>query len=728
MTRHSFTRTASLFLLAASLTATAQAQVFYTFTSGPGGDGFAWPASPTGIVDSDFFDTPDGIFIDNTTGNNVFFDSQYQVVGNGSRITGDALWGNPLDLNSGIISFDFNGLGFGGVQTLDFDFAWSEAGVPAVPDFVNFQVYDSDGRGTFDGFFLSDVFTGFGGGTGYEGTISLDASMFTDDDFNVDGGAFIDIELIEIYLDEITFGGNNSEFAIDNLATDGAGGPGGNGELFPSVSNGAIDVSGGSLGLSSLRGTGTVSLGVEVTNASGVATTFSTQIVPGGGLTDGGQISGQAIADGQSTFNPGLATLDRSQPTGTYESDITIINDGDPTDPDDTVTLSVNLLEAPLLSTTPDPVNVFLGEQATLTNAAAPVGGFRASVKFTNAIATTGPFSLISGFDEGTPVKPGEFAQATLLFNRFGQLSGTRTGQLIATVDMTTFAGINNDIEVLLDNAQPVTNQVWNLTYAHTDATADNANISTGFSYFQILGVNTFDVAATLIDGTSSKNQNFGMQIVPNPDPTSADLIGDAVDLIFGGGAGDQYTLQLTYEELALPAGATESDLQLLAFNTVSGQWEPAIDGNSAGTPFFFNGSYTDYLAGPGGGLFDAADLGAYGLDTLNNQVWAILDHASLFGVGVLTTALAGDLDGDGFVGINDLNIVLGNWNQNVPPANPLADPSGDGFVGIADLNVVLGNWNAGTPPASNAVPEPGTLAMLSLVGLTLLKRKNQTS
>jgi hypothetical protein len=87
--------------------------------------------------------------------------------------------------------------------------------------------------------------------------------------------------------------------------------------------------------------------------------------------------------------------------------------------------------------------------------------------------------------------------------------------------------------------------------------------------------------------------------------------------------------------------------------------------------------------------------------------------------------ALEGDLDGDGFVGINDLNIVLGNWNQNVPPANPLADPSGDGFVGIADLNLVLGNWNAGTPPAEGAaIPEPGTLALLTLGCVAMLRRR----
>ena len=336
---------------------------------------------------------------------------------------------------------------------------------------------------------------------------------------------------------------------------------------------------------------------------------------------------------------------------------------------------------------------------------------------------TTGPFTLVSDFDD-VRVLPGGSANATPGFNRFGQLSGTHTGTLSTSVTMTHYiVNAQVDFEVFLGFPEPVPDQTWSLTYTNVNATTDNANISTGFSYFHILGVNTFDVAATLEDGTSSKNQNVSMQIMPNPDPASAYLIGDAVDLIFGGGAGDQYTLQLTYEDGIIPGGALESELQLLVYNTVSGDWEPAIDGNSGGTPTFFSGSYADYLAGPGGGVFDAGDLGAYGIDTLNNHVWAVLDHASLFGVGILTTTLVGDLDGDGFVGINDLNIVLGNWNQNVPPANPLADPSGDGFVGIADLNVVLGNWNAGTPPASNAVPEPGTLAMLSLTGLALLKR-----
>jgi hypothetical protein len=90
-----------------------------------------------------------------------------------------------------------------------------------------------------------------------------------------------------------------------------------------------------------------------------------------------------------------------------------------------------------------------------------------------------------------------------------------------------------------------------------------------------------------------------------------------------------------------------------------------------------------------------------------------------------LTLGLPGDLNGDGFVGITDLNIVLGNWNQNVPPGDPLADPSADGFVGIDDLNTVLGNWNAGTPPVGvlGGIPEPSTLALLAVCGVSLAGR-----
>jgi len=88
-------------------------------------------------------------------------------------------------------------------------------------------------------------------------------------------------------------------------------------------------------------------------------------------------------------------------------------------------------------------------------------------------------------------------------------------------------------------------------------------------------------------------------------------------------------------------------------------------------------------------------------------------------------STIAGDLDGDGFVGISDLNIVLGNWNQIIPLGDiSSGDLDHDGFIGINDLNIVLGNWNSGTPPIGDeAIPEPSTLMLIAPMILCLSQR-----
>ena len=80
-------------------------------------------------------------------------------------------------------------------------------------------------------------------------------------------------------------------------------------------------------------------------------------------------------------------------------------------------------------------------------------------------------------------------------------------------------------------------------------------------------------------------------------------------------------------------------------------------------------------------------------------------------------------------MGVDDLNIVLINWNMIVDAGVWLVgDPTGDGFVGVDDLNIVLVNWNNGTPPGEAAsIPEPGTLAVLVL-GISALIRRRRSS
>ncbi len=108
-----------------------------------------------------------------------------------------------------------------------------------------------------------------------------------------------------------------------------------------------------------------------------------------------------------------------------------------------------------------------------------------------------------------------------------------------------------------------------------------------------------------------------------------------------------------------------------------------------------------------------------FGLDGLN-----ISRYPKLTIDYTVSAALDGDLNDDGFVGQDDLNIILGAWGHSVASGNwSMGDPSGDGFVGQDDLNEVLGGWGQGTPPpgfngAINTVPEPQAIHLLLMAGI----------
>lgn len=132
------------------------------------------------------------------------------------------------------------------------------------------------------------------------------------------------------------------------------------------------------------------------------------------------------------------------------------------------------------------------------------------------------------------------------------------------------------------------------------------------------------------------------------------------------------------------------------------------------------NGSYSSDARQYFGGRIAMARI----YDKVLTEAEILQNYESLSIVPTQGGPIDGDLDGDGFVGIADLNIVLGDWNQS-PPTDPRADQSGDDFVGIEDLNIVLGNWNAGVPPTSGAsVPEPASLIVMGLGGVACVRRR----
>ncbi|MFI4859549.1 MAG: PEP-CTERM sorting domain-containing protein [Phycisphaerales bacterium JB063] len=88
-----------------------------------------------------------------------------------------------------------------------------------------------------------------------------------------------------------------------------------------------------------------------------------------------------------------------------------------------------------------------------------------------------------------------------------------------------------------------------------------------------------------------------------------------------------------------------------------------------------------------------------------------------------LTLTQPGDIDGDGFVGAADLDVLLANWDSVVLPGQD-GDLSGNGLVDQADLDIVQANFGNGTPPG--VVPEPTSLLVLGLGGLALVTRRRR--
>lgn len=85
--------------------------------------------------------------------------------------------------------------------------------------------------------------------------------------------------------------------------------------------------------------------------------------------------------------------------------------------------------------------------------------------------------------------------------------------------------------------------------------------------------------------------------------------------------------------------------------------------------------------------------------------------------------AMPGDLDGDWAVGIEDLDILLAHWGQDVDAGVLLqGDTDGNGTVDQADLDLVISNWGDGVAPEV-VVPEPTGMLGLGAAMMLAFKR-----
>lgn len=147
---------------------------------------------------------------------------------------------------------------------------------------------------------------------------------------------------------------------------------------------------------------------------------------------------------------------------------------------------------------------------------------------------------------------------------------------------------------------------------------------------------------------------------------------------------------------------------------------------NDSGAPLFYDNGSEVVLVGLTHSVTQLEQ-------SLNNDKTFLSDLSLYYDQIVITP---GDLDGDGGVNANDLELVLNHYGQAVQAGNfLLGDADGDGQVGVNDLDYVLGRWGDGevgavaaAPALSDitpAVPEPASFLLISAgLGTLCLRRR----
>ena len=118
-----------------------------------------------------------------------------------------------------------------------------------------------------------------------------------------------------------------------------------------------------------------------------------------------------------------------------------------------------------------------------------------------------------------------------------------------------------------------------------------------------------------------------------------------------------------------------------------------------------------------------------FGIDNSGDIVGYGKNPGGAYNGYILRPALPGDANLDGKVDINDLTVVLANYNQT-GMAWAQGEFTGYGTVDINDLTIVLANYNrvAGSSAAIAPVPEPAAvlLAAIGLMGLAVAFRRKR--
>lgn len=211
-----------------------------------------------------------------------------------------------------------------------------------------------------------------------------------------------------------------------------------------------------------------------------------------------------------------------------------------------------------------------------------------------------------------------------------------------------------------------------------------------------------------------------------NPDNVEGERLGNNVYYNGGRAIPDNDGWKLFDPKTDDPAGVFGDPLLPDPKEMTISRWDPAAGKFLSGETTIedeFRRLVEAYAKLPeGSSAIDAADPKQMPAEDILGRRWIGEPDVGAYQTEVAPQGLEGDLNGDGFVGSIDLDIVRANWGAAVTPGDLAhGDASGDGTVGSADLDMIRGNW--GAIQTESAVPEPTVPLWFALFVLPLFIR-----
>jgi len=226
--------------------------------------------------------------------------------------------------------------------------------------------------------------------------------------------------------------------------------------------------------------------------------------------------------------------------------------------------------------------------------------------------------------------------------NNLFVLNAGNTGNTIGEYNATTGAAINASLISGPGLAGILAIAIGTQATPPVIPTSNAVTVSSGSPYWTVPAVTSTGGLGSTVSLLAGVNNSGSSQTVTlgstNAGANFTSLASDVVSV--SGNDGSVFALQLTFDLNAANLAGGANKMALLWLNPANSQWENAVlvdHGLNTTNPLYldYQGSFASFEAQYA--VFDSnltLFLGAYGVDTLTDTVWAVIDHNSNFGAG----------------------------------------------------------------------------------------------